>query len=150
MTDHERIPHKLAEGTWYHGRKDADMEFEADRPAFFSADRDGVELFSGRDGHVLEAEIMSVSPCREEHLLAIAEALGLPDVYDEEFSDFPDVSTYLEYPEVRRVLESRGFDSYVGEDGYLWVCVVWNPELIRKVAVGPFAEAEPASLPRSR
>lgn len=138
-------PHPAVSRVWYHGRPVAEMDFEQDRPAFFSCEREGVEMFARRDGFVLEAEILSVSPCRENDLMAIARELGLPDVYDEDFTDFPDVSTYLEDPRVRRILEARGFDSYVGEDGYLYVAVVWEPDLIRKMTVGPFAETDLSS-----
>jgi hypothetical protein len=82
--------------------------------------------------------------------MEIAAELGLPDVFSEDFTDFPDVSTYLEDPQVRRKLEERGFDSYVGEDGYLYVAVVWNPELIRKLTVSPFNEADPSFSTRPR
>ena len=143
-------PHPAIAGGWFHGRSEPDMIFDEDRPAFFSHEREGVEFFAGSEGFVLEAELLSVSPCRENHLMEIAAELGLPDVFSEDFTDFPDVSTYLEYPQVRRKLEERGFDSYVGEDGYLYVAVVWNPDLIRKLTVSPFNEADQSSSTRPR
>lgn len=143
-------PHPAIAGVWFHGRSASEMVFDDDRPAFFAHEREGVEFFAGREGFVLEAELMSVSPCRENHLMEIAAELGLPDVFSEDFTDFPDVSTYLEYPQVRRKLEERGFDSYVGEDGYLYVAVVWNPDLIRKMTVSPFNEADQTSSTRPR
>lgn len=54
------------------------------------------------------------------------------------------MSSYLEYPQMRRKLEELGYDSYVGEDGYLYAAVVWDPELIAMVTVGPLAEVEPS------
>ncbi|NTF17327.1 hypothetical protein G6L37_02625 [Agrobacterium rubi] len=146
--DEMAVPHKRVEGMWYHGRPEETMEFDEDRPAFFSHEREPIGFFAGADGYVLEAEIMSSSPCGETDLMAIAKELGLPDVFDEDFSDFPDVSTYLENPLVRRRLEEMGFDSYAGEDGYLYVAVVWNPDLIRKISVSPFSEADQITRPR--
>ncbi len=143
-------PHPAVAGMWFHGRPDTEMGFDGDRPAFFSWEREGVEMFAGRNGFVLEAELLSASPCGEQDLMTIARELGLPDVFDPDFTDFPDVSTYLFDARVRRMLEHRGFDSYVGEDGYLYVAVVWNPELIRKLTVSPFSEADPSASTRPR
>jgi argonaute-like protein implicated in RNA metabolism and viral defense len=53
------------------------MIFHRDRPAFFSSERDGVEIFAKRDGFVMEAEILAVSPFREDTLLRIAADIGL-------------------------------------------------------------------------
>jgi hypothetical protein len=138
-------PHPAVSGVWYHGRPGVEMDFDPDRPAFFSCEREGVEFFAGTDGFVLEAELLATSPCRENHLTEIAAELGLPDVFGDDFTDFPDVSSYLENPMVRRKLEEKGFDSYVGEDGYLYAAVVWNPDLIRKLTVSPFAETDLSS-----
>lgn len=68
----------------------------------------------------------------------LALEMGLEDVFDEGFSDFPDVSSYLYNERVRRKLEELGYDSYRGEDGYLWVTVVWDPDRIRVLSHCPY------------
>ena len=143
-----RAPHPAVTGIWFHGRQSENMAFDIDRPAFFTCEREGVEMFSGRQGFVLEAELLATHPCRETDLLTIASELGLPDVFSDDYTDFPDVSTYLENPDVRRELEKRGFDGYVGEDGYLYVVIVWDPDLIKTISVNPFSDGESQPRPR--
>lgn len=127
----------LEDDLWYHGR-DVDPVFDADRPAFFATSREDVEMWAARGGVVLTARLAVTNPAREEVLLTLAEEMGLPDVFDEDFSDFPDVSSYLYEPRVRRRLEELGYDAYRGEDGYLFVTVVWNPDLIQTVSLEPW------------
>lgn len=130
--------HPMVEGEWFHGRNNSGCVFDPDRPAFFAHERDGVEMFAGRSGMVTTARIISHRPATEDVLTKFATELSLPDVYGEDFTDFPDVSSYLEYPEMRRMLEDNGYDSYVGEDGYLYVAVVWDPSRIEIISTDPF------------
>lgn len=104
--------------------------FDADRPAFFATSREDVEMWAARGGVVLTARLAVTNPAREEVLLTLAEELGLPDVFDEDF--------VLYEPRVRRRLEELGYDAYRGEDGYLFVTVVWNPDLIQTVSLEPW------------
>jgi hypothetical protein len=127
----------VTEDLWFHGR-DQDPVFNEDQPAFFAAERDDVEMWAGRGGVVLTAKLAVVKPAGEEALMRIAEEMGLEDVFDEEYSDFPDVSSYLYDERVRRRLEEEGYDSYRGEDGYLYVTVVWNPDLIERISLEPY------------
>jgi hypothetical protein len=133
----------VMEELWFHGR-DRDPVFNEDQPAFFAAERNDVEMWAGRGGVVLTAKLAVVKPAGETVLMRIAKELGLEDVFDDEFSDFPDVSTYLYDERVRHRLEQEGYDSYRGEDGYLFVTVVWNPGLIERVSLEPWG-APPAS-----
>ncbi len=102
-----QYPHPTVAGIWFHG-SGSEMIFNEDRPAFFSCERERVEMFAGREGFILEAELLSVSPCWENHLMEIAAELGLPDVFSEDIPDFLDVSTHLDDPQVRCMLDERG------------------------------------------
>lgn len=147
MTEGQQSPkqvHPRVEGEWFHGRPEEGVAFDADRPAFFASERDGVELFAGEEGFVTTVRIKSIKPASEQVLLELADELGLPDVYGEDFTDFPDVSSHLERPEMRRRLDELGYDSYVGEDGYLYVAVVWNPSLIDVVSLDRFNDVASA------
>lgn len=133
----------MSEEIWFHGRSE-EPTFDDDRPAFFAPERTDVEMWAS-GGVVLSARLSNVKPAGETALMRIAEELGLQNVFDEKFTDFPDVSTYLYDERVRRRLEEEGFDSYEGEDGYLWVTVVWNPALIEAVSVDPWDEPNPGT-----
>jgi hypothetical protein len=137
---------EMTDEFWFHGR-DQDPVFDEDRPAFFATERDDVEMWAARGGVVLTAKLAVVKPVGEEVLMRIAEDMGLENVFDEAFSDFPDVSTYLYDERVRRRLEEEGYDSYQGEDGYLFVTVVWNPSLIERISLEPWDAADTAPAP---
>lgn len=124
--------------TWFHARKDPITHFSPDTPAFFTDNDDDLSLWSGKDGFVVTADIKLANPIGDLALHKLALEMGLEDCFDEEFSDFPDVSTYLYNPDVRRRLEALGHDSYQGEDGYLWVTVVWDPNLISILSHEPY------------
>lgn len=127
---------------WYHGRREA-LPFNRDRPTFFADKRDDVELWAS-DGVVVTARINTIKPAYEDKLLQLADELGLEDVFSED-SEFPDVSTYLYDERVRRRLDEEGYDSYRGEDGFLYVTVVWNPDLIEVLSIDPWnAPATPS------
>ena len=126
--------------TWFHARSVPVESFGADQPAFFAERLEDLEMW-GEGGHVVEAEIRCDHPVRDLQLHEIALGLGLPDVFDPDFSEFPDVSSYLYDRRVRRILDERGFDGFAGEDGYLFVTVVWNPDQIAVLSHRPFDEA---------
>lgn len=131
--------------TWFHGRRAEIPVFSPDRPAFFASSLEDVSMWAGRGGYVAEAELEVRNPIDDSQLRAIALGMGLEDVYSEGFADFPDVSSYLYNPRIRRKLEELGFDAYRGEDGYLFVTVVWNPAQIRIVDCGRYSEVNAAS-----
>lgn len=116
---------------WYHARKIPIVGFSDDTPAFFTDNNDDLTLWAGTDGYVVTAELAVSRPVGEAELHRIALELGCDDCFDPDFADFPDVSSYLYDARVRRRLEELGYDGYRGEDGYLWVTVVWNPAAIR-------------------
>ncbi len=123
---------------WFHARKDPIEYFSPDTLAFFTDNDEDLSLWAGRSGYVVTADLQTDNPIGDLALHKLALEMGLEDCFDGEFSDFPDVSSYLYNPEVRRRLEELGFDSYQGEDGYLWVTVVWNPEQIRILSHEPY------------
>lgn len=127
---------------WYHGRRE-ELPFQGGRPIFFADKRDDVELWAN-DGVVVTARINTKKPAFEDKLLKLAEELGLDDVFSDD-SEFPDVSTYLYDERVRQRLDEEGYDCYRGEDGFLYVTVVWNPDLIEVLSIDPWnAPATPS------
>lgn len=124
--------------TWYHARCEPITSFSADRPAFFTDNDDDLSLWSGKEGFVVKADLRIANPIGDIELHKLALEMGLEDCFNGEFSEFPDVSSYLYNPDVRRRLESLGYDGYQGEDGYLWVSVVWNPAQISVLTHEPY------------
>lgn len=130
--------------TWFHGRRASDLRFEGDRPAFFAAERDQVEQFSGPYGHVIEARIKIERPIDENRLLSIGDEMGLEDVLHEDYDGFPGASDYLFDSRMRRNLEQLGYDGYIDFDGPIYAAIVWNPAQIEIIDHRPFrAPREP-------
>lgn len=133
--------------TWYHARKEPIEAFAPDTLAFFTVNDDDLSLWAGKSGYVVTADLLISNPIGDLALHKLALEMGLEDCYDEAFSDFPDVSSYLYNPDVRRRLENMGYDGYEGEDGYLWVAVVWNPEQIRILSHEEYVPASERPAP---
>jgi hypothetical protein len=144
MRYHELMTETVQDQRWYHGTDHADMRFRPDQPAFFAASPKDAKSFAGKDGYIIEARLDVRRPIDEDRLLNVGVALGIVkdagELFSADYSDFPDVSSFLDHARVRRHLEQLGYDGYWGTDGYFEAAVVWNPDLIHVIRTVPVNE----------